>query len=305
MDNEEVFDNELVDKFDAEDTIFNNCMVDFSEFPKYITHYDDIKGPYSTKYMSPAFKNLNLDTVFERTNKNLVDIEHHSQLNSNLLRRDFNYMTTVHEATKRILDPFIFNTGEVPKETVDYANQTSFYNPKFFNTVEELGMANLNNLRYKVSHKDELNQSDALDLIWLMKSGIDMNREDLLLELTVDIWAKAVAPKWMLDSIRKNLLIWAKKYLVNKEKIKIFKKAIKMAKIEIKTFEEQMRIAGIAGELERAEERGIEKGREEARDTEKFFITKLLEKNTPEEISEEYGISLERILKIKNDNNQQ
>ncbi|WP_298522549.1 hypothetical protein [uncultured Methanobrevibacter sp.] len=86
-----------------------------------------------------------------------------------------------------------------------------------------------------------------------------------------------------------------------------------MAKIEIKTFEEQMRIAGIAGELERAEERGIEKGRnggiekgrEEARNIEKFFITKFLEKNTPEEISEEYGISLERILEIKNDNNQQ
>lgn len=40
---DKVFDNELVDKFDAEDTIFNNCMTNFREFPEYITHYDDIK----------------------------------------------------------------------------------------------------------------------------------------------------------------------------------------------------------------------------------------------------------------------
>ena len=72
-----------------------------------------------------------------------------------------------------------------------------------------------------------------------------------------------------------------------------------MSKIEIKTFEEEMRIAAISGELERAEERGVEKGREE---TEKAFIPKLLKKNTPEEISNEYDIPLERILKIKNDN---
>lgn len=32
MSDNEVIDNELVDKFDAEDTIFNNCMNDFEEF---------------------------------------------------------------------------------------------------------------------------------------------------------------------------------------------------------------------------------------------------------------------------------
>lgn len=160
-----------------------------------------------------------MDTVVERTNRNLVNIEHHSQLNSYLLRRDFNYIVTVHDATNRTVEPVIFNTGEIPKKTVEYANLTMFYNPKFFNTKEELGIVNLNNLRYKVSSKDELTQRDALDLIWLMKSGIIMDREDLLLELTTDIWAKAVAQKWILDAIRKNLLIWAKKYLVNEEKI--------------------------------------------------------------------------------------
>ena len=46
MEDFEVIDNELVDKYDAEDTIFNNCMNDFNEFPKFITGYDDIDGRY-------------------------------------------------------------------------------------------------------------------------------------------------------------------------------------------------------------------------------------------------------------------
>ena len=65
MNDEDIIDNELVSKFDAEDTIFNNCMNGFSEFPAYITGYNDIVGPYSTKFMSPAYKNLNMGSVLE------------------------------------------------------------------------------------------------------------------------------------------------------------------------------------------------------------------------------------------------
>ena len=60
-----------------------------------------------------------------------------------------------------------------------------------------------------------------------------------------------------------------------------------MSKIEIKPFEEQIRIAGIAGELERAEEKG-----------KKEIISKLLEKYTPEEVSKMADIPLSIILKI-------
>ena len=58
-----VIDNGLVDKFDAEDTIFNNCMNDFEKFPEYITGYDDIIGHYPVKHMDPAFRNLNMDSI--------------------------------------------------------------------------------------------------------------------------------------------------------------------------------------------------------------------------------------------------
>jgi hypothetical protein len=35
MKNKDVIDNELVDVYHAEDSIFNNCMNDFEEFPLY------------------------------------------------------------------------------------------------------------------------------------------------------------------------------------------------------------------------------------------------------------------------------
>ena len=82
-----------------------------------------------------------------------------------------------------------------------------------------------------------------------------------------------------------------------------------MSKIEIKPFEEQIRIAGIAGELERAEEaafeKGFEKGFEDGHangcaETEEKFILKLLETQSPEEISKNFEVPLERVLEIAN-----
>ena len=76
---------------------------------------------------------------------------------------------------------------------------------------------------------------------------------------------------------------------------------------KIKPFEEQIRIAGIAGELERAEETGLEKGLEDGHangcaETEEKFILKLLETQSPEEISKNFEVPLERVLEIANVN---
>lgn len=297
MENNQIVDNELVDKFDAEDTIFNNCMNDFSEFPEYITGFDDIEGHFSKKHMSPAFKNLNVDSVFQKKNNDLVNIEHHSDINSNLMKRDYNYMTTLVEASKQKVYPFIFNTGKIPSKRVVFANDVMFFNPTFFNTREIRGKVTLNNLRYKIKNKEELTQHDALDLIWLIKTNIDVDREELLHHLAVDIWAKAVAPKWMLDAIRKNLILWGKKYLVNKKIIEEFKGALKMSRLEVKSFEEQMRIAGIAGELERAEERGLKEGHENGL---KEIISNLLESYSPDEVSRMAKVPLDFVIEVKN-----
>ena len=105
----------------------------------------------------------------------------------------------------------------------------------------------------------------------------------------------------MLEAIRKNLILWAKKYLKDKDKIKKFKEVVKMSKIEIKPFEEQIRIAGIAGELERAEERGRDDGLADGcAVTEEKFISRLLETQSPNEISRDFDVPLERVIEIKN-----
>lgn len=76
-----------------------------------------------------------------------------------------------------------------------------------------------------------------------------------------------------------------------------------MSKLELRPFEEQLANVIYANRLEQAEKKGEEKGIEKG---EKNMILKLLEKDTPEEISAKYNIPLEKIQKIekKSDINQ-
>lgn len=48
-----------------------------------------------------------------------------------------------------------------------------------------------------------------------------------------------------------------------------------------------------------AKEKGLEKG---CAEIEEKFIPKLLKTHTPEEISEEFDVSIERVLEIRNGN---
>ena len=78
-----------------------------------------------------------------------------------------------------------------------------------------------------------------------------------------------------------------------------------MSKLELRPFEEQLANVIYANRLEQAEKRGMkigmEKGMEKGMENgEKNIILKLLEKNTAEEISENYNIPLEKIKKIQN-----
>ena len=90
-----------------------------------------------------------------------------------------------------------------------------------------------------------------------------------------------------------------------------------MSALELRPFEEQLTNVIYANRLEQAEKKGIKKGEEKGfkkgeekgfkKGEEKGFkkgeenvILKLLEKDTPEEISEKYNIPLEKIEKIQN-----
>ncbi|WP_458403481.1 hypothetical protein [Methanobrevibacter sp.] len=84
-----------------------------------------------------------------------------------------------------------------------------------------------------------------------------------------------------------------------------------MTAMEAKELSEKIRSARIEGALLRSEEKGHAEGYTEGHtkghaegfaESERKFVLKLLKKQTPQEISQEFEIPLERIEKIQNDN---
>ena len=154
-------------RHDAEDEIFIICMSEFKEFPEYITRLDDIVGKYNSRYVSASYKNLNLDSVLERKDKSLINVEHHTNITPDLMRMDCEYCISVHAASKRYVKPFIFYTGKLPIEEVEYVNDTIFYNPIWIMPQKIDGNIRLNNLKYKIEKQEPSTVYDILDLIWL------------------------------------------------------------------------------------------------------------------------------------------
>ena len=135
-------------RFDVEDEIFIICMSETEEFPKYITNFNDIVGRYDNRLISLDYKNLSLDSVRQRLNGDLINIEHHSFINSRLMRRDYQYSVILHSNSGKYVHPFIFYTGALPIKKVDYLNDLMFFNPNWFITKEVEGNIRLNNILY-------------------------------------------------------------------------------------------------------------------------------------------------------------
>ena len=277
----------LPNKHNTEDSIFNQCVRGIPEFPQYITSYEDIKNKAHTKILSEAYKNLNMDLVFERKNGALINIEHHSSLTKEKLARDQEYITTLYSATLKYVEQFIMYTGNLPVNKALYLNYKDTYSPNFFITKHIDGKIRLNNLKYKIENNEEITSYDVIDLIWIPTFRIDINKEDLIV-------VKKVAEK------------------------------LKMSITDMKPFEEQIRDAIIDGEITRAEEIGIEKGKEigieEGKEIgmekgkeigmekgkeigieegEKNIIKKMLKKYNAEEVSKITEIDIKQINEIK------
>ena len=289
---------------DAEDEIFIICMSELKEFPEYITKLDDIIGKCDSRYISKAYKNLNLDSVRQRTDKSLINIEHHSNINSDLMRRDYEYCITVHSASKRYVKPFIFYTGELPIKEVEYVNNTMFYNPQWIKTRKIDGNIRLNNIKYKIEKQEPSTVHDIIDLIWLPKYQIDQTIEDTVL-LCIELWKDMIADEWILNIAKKCLKLWVGRYIEDEKQLKKAAGGLIMSALELRPFEEQLANVIYANRLEQAEKKGEEKGFKKGEEKgfkkgEENIILKLLEKGTPKEISAKYDIPLEKIEKIQN-----
>lgn len=296
--NSKIVYNSLPDIWATEDRIFNICMTQIQEFPQYITDFDDIVGYFPEKYISDTYRNLNMDSVRLRKNGELITIEHHSSIDHAKLRRNFEYLTTLHAASKKRVLPFIFNTGIIPELTVDYVNFTTFYNPIWFNTQEVEASVKLNNIKYKILKQELINAYDILDLIWMPKFRSDIPIEDIILEL-VDMYNHLIVSKHLLDIFRKCLIMWAGKYVANEDNKDKVIGGLNLSAMEANDLSEAIKSARIEGALLRSQQQGHKEGFQEA---EHKFVLKLLESFSPEDISRDYDISLERVMAIKNGN---
>lgn len=293
-----IVDNALPKVWATEDTLFWKCMNDIEEFIEYITKFKDIMGIYDEKYLSTAYRNLKLDAVRLRKDGSLIHVEHHSEVKTNTLSRNFEYLVTLHATTGKFIYPFIFNTGKIPKKTIEFASPTSFFSPAWINTQEIEASEKLNNIKYKLSKQEKITVFEVLDLIWMPKFKTDQPIEDIVMEL-VEIFENIIMDEKFFHNLRDSIILWAGKYVVEKEKIKKVTRGLKMSAMEAKDLSAKIKSARIEGALLRSEEKGREEGFAEG---EKKFVLKLLKKHTPQEISQEFEIPLERIKEIENDN---
>ena len=172
-----------------------------------------------------------------------------------------------------------------------------FFNPTWIETRKIDGNIRLNNIKYKIEKQEPITVYDIIDLIWLPKYQVDSNIEDTIV-ICVELWKNIIADEWLLNTAKKCLKLWVGRYIEDEKHLLKIAGELKMSALELRPFEEQLANVIYANRLEQAEKRGMKKGTENG---EKNIILKLLEKNTPEEISENYNIPLEKIKKIQND----
>ena len=295
-----IVDMSLPKKHDTEDKIFNHSSVEIGEFAEFITNFKDIEGPFHRRFLSDDYRDLNLDHVFLRKNGDLAHIEHHSKMSSEWMRRDFQYLTTLHRASGKFIHPFIFNTGEIPKSTIEFASPNSFYNPSFINTQELEGSVRLNNINYKIDNNQQINVFDVCDLIWMPKYRWDRELESVVVEL-VDIYNNIIVDQHLLEVLRRSLVLWAGKYVLNENNIEKVIRGLKMSAQEVIDLKRDIVSARIDGMLCRAEKKGMEAGMEAGRDEGKLEIAGNMLDNgfAIADIIKVTGLSKEKILNGK------
>ena len=214
-------------------------MSEIEEFTAYITQLDDIVGKYDSRYISKSYKNLNLDSVRQRKNENLINIEHHSSISPDLMRRDYEYYITVHAASKKYVESFILYTGELPIKEIEYANDLMFFNPTWIKTRKIDGQKTLNNLKYKIEKQEKFNVYDIIDLIWLPRYRLNLTINETILTC-VKLFNEMITDEWLEYIAKKCLKLWVGRYIEDEKQIKKDMKGLKMSALELRPFEEQL-----------------------------------------------------------------
>ena len=120
-----------------------------------------------------------------------------------------------------------------------------------------------------------------------------------------------IVSKHLLDIFRKCLIMWAGKYVVDEDKKDKVIGGLNLSAMEANDLSQAIKSARIEGALLRSQQQGhkeglhegLEQGHKEGfQEAEHKFVLKLLESFSPEDISRDCDISLERVMEIKNGN---
>ncbi len=296
-------DNLLPFRRDVEDEIFIICMTGIKEFPQYVTKFNDIVGPYESRFISSDFKNLNLDSVRIRKDNSLINIEHHSTINENLMRRDYEYAVTLFRATGKKVHPYILYTGDLPIKKVQYMNEINYFYPEWILTKEKDASVMLNNIECKIYKQEELNAYDVLDLIWLPKFYSDLAMNEVIMEI-IRIFNKINASEFLLEQLQSCLILWAGRYIKDKDENEEIERRLNMSALKRRPLEEALESALIDNYIEQKTEKimaeGMEKGMEKGEELGRFKdISLLLKHMSALEISQMLELPLEEVLKVE------
>lgn len=209
------------------------------------------------------------------------------------MRRNYQYSVILHSNSGKYVHPFIFYTGTLPVEKIDYLNDVMFFNPNWFITREVDGNIRLNNILYKINENIRLNVYDCFDLIWLPKFNINMEFDEcvlkcinLLKDIPMDYKLRLI--------VEKSYSLWLGKSVLDENELEKARECFTMSELKLRPFKEQFRDAMMDNRFRRGIDIGKRQGADE---TEKKFIPDLLKFKSPEEISKDYDIPLERVLK--------
>ena len=146
-----------------------------------------------------------------------------------------------------------------------------------------------------------MNVFDCFDLIWLPKFNTNMEFEECILKC-ISLLKDIPMDNKLRYIVEKSYLLWMGKYVKDENKLEKARKCFTMSELKLRPFEEQFRDALMVNRFERGIDIGKKEGidigkRQGAAETEKKLIPALLKFKSPEEISKDYDIPLERVLK--------
>ena len=154
----------------------------------------------------------------------------------------------------------------------------------------------LNNINYKIDNNQQINVFDVLDLIWMPKYRWDREIESVVVEL-VDIYNNIIVEEYLVETLRKALVLWAGKYVLDENNIEKVIEGLNMSAQEVIDLKRDIVTARIDGMLCRAEKAGMDAGMEAGK---LETARNMVKKGYPvEEILDVTGLSENDILNAK------